>query len=335
MAKVGEGDPRWIVSERKDGANVNAWHWEERDLTEHAHQTITKSLCKKRFFESKDGIAYIEVEEVVDCGGDMTVAQRKGKMMLYWELKFTAKWVAKMDDDSEIRGRMEVPEVDHDEYMNDFEVRVTCAEKGDAASKVEDIVRSKGRSTVREIVREFINKICSEYHIGETLKGSTTMPPPPQKISAADAQKKSRSSNQENSKNATHFSWNIRWGVPAEEVFLALTDEKRIAMYTRRPATVDASPGGQFQFLGGVITGYFVDIQAPTLLKLQWRLSSWEKGVHSSVVIQFIKEEPGVTRMEFAQTGIPSDQLECVKEGWRSNFFSAIKLAFGYTLDYL
>lgn len=27
MAKYGEGDARWIVEERKDGTNVNNWHW--------------------------------------------------------------------------------------------------------------------------------------------------------------------------------------------------------------------------------------------------------------------------------------------------------------------
>jgi hypothetical protein len=27
MALWGEGDPRWQVSERTDGTNVNNWHW--------------------------------------------------------------------------------------------------------------------------------------------------------------------------------------------------------------------------------------------------------------------------------------------------------------------
>ena len=27
MAKVGEGDERWIVKEREDGKNCNGWHW--------------------------------------------------------------------------------------------------------------------------------------------------------------------------------------------------------------------------------------------------------------------------------------------------------------------
>jgi hypothetical protein len=27
MARLGEGDPRWLVTDRQDGRNVNAWHW--------------------------------------------------------------------------------------------------------------------------------------------------------------------------------------------------------------------------------------------------------------------------------------------------------------------
>lgn len=27
MAKWGQGDPRWVVEEREDGANMNNWHW--------------------------------------------------------------------------------------------------------------------------------------------------------------------------------------------------------------------------------------------------------------------------------------------------------------------
>ena len=32
MAKWGEGDSRWLVQEREDGANVNGWHWQERNM---------------------------------------------------------------------------------------------------------------------------------------------------------------------------------------------------------------------------------------------------------------------------------------------------------------
>lgn len=32
MALWDAKDPRWLVSQRQDGANVNGWHWEEKNL---------------------------------------------------------------------------------------------------------------------------------------------------------------------------------------------------------------------------------------------------------------------------------------------------------------
>lgn len=43
MAKLGEEDPRWIVSDRPDGTNINGWHWEE---------TNKMTFCKD-YFESR------------------------------------------------------------------------------------------------------------------------------------------------------------------------------------------------------------------------------------------------------------------------------------------
>ena len=46
MAKVGEGDARWIVAERADGTNVNAWHWQERDVLPWAKRRLQELLGK-------------------------------------------------------------------------------------------------------------------------------------------------------------------------------------------------------------------------------------------------------------------------------------------------
>ena len=40
MAKLGEGDARWIVTERQDGTNVHNWHWSEKDVLPWARQRI-------------------------------------------------------------------------------------------------------------------------------------------------------------------------------------------------------------------------------------------------------------------------------------------------------
>ena len=44
MAKWGEGDPRWLVEERKDGKNVNQWHWEEINKIEWAKTRLSELL---------------------------------------------------------------------------------------------------------------------------------------------------------------------------------------------------------------------------------------------------------------------------------------------------
>ena len=51
MDETREGDQRWIVEERKDGANVHGWHWVEKDCKE----------WTRVFFES----------EFVCCGDDV------------------------------------------------------------------------------------------------------------------------------------------------------------------------------------------------------------------------------------------------------------------------
>ena len=44
MAKVGEGDPRWLVSDRTDGRNVNGWHWEEKNALAWSKKRIHELL---------------------------------------------------------------------------------------------------------------------------------------------------------------------------------------------------------------------------------------------------------------------------------------------------
>ena len=83
--------------------------------------------------------------------------------------------------------------------------------------------------------------------------------------------------------------------------------------------------------LGGLITGYFIDVVPLEKLAMQWRLSSWASGVFSSVIINLRKEEPGVTRLEFAQAGIPEGEFDRVRDGWTRNFWDPIKAVFGFT----
>ncbi|KAK7196355.1 Activator of Hsp90 ATPase protein [Novymonas esmeraldas] len=350
MAKVGEGDPRWIVRDRTDGANVNSWHWEERDLSQHTHEKLKAAFADRAIptpAAMAKSVEYLKIHELSEISGDVTVAQRKGKMMCYFELKMTLQWMGKMvDSDQVIRGKMSIAEVDHDEFKNDYDIAITCQENSAAAQQLESVVRAAGRAAVRQDIAAFFDALFDEYHIGQQLKSGASMPPPPPSSSPASASpganhaagsaaKRSSAASKSTSAADTSFSWKMRWRVPDTELYAALTDPSRASVYTRAPAAMDVKAGGQFTFLGGVISGYYVDVQPPTLIKQQWRLGSWPVGVHSSVVLQLVKEEPGVTMLEFAQSGIPSGQLQSVQEGWKANFFEAIKAVFGYSFEYV
>ncbi|KAH9589449.1 Activator of Hsp90 ATPase [Trypanosoma melophagium] len=331
MARVGEGDPRWIVNERKDGQNVNAWHWEERDLSNECHGELKRRFANLEL--CKEGDVNLRIKEVSEITGDVTVAQRKGKMMCYFELKLTLKWTG----GDKVSGSLTVPEVDHDNFREEYDVTVSVTDNDAASQKAETLVRSKGRSVVRNVITSYFNELFEAYHIGKNVKNASVLPPPPTKATGKDTDNtKSGAAEKETlGATATNFSWNMRWRIPVEELFTALMNEQRASVYTRSLAKIDPRSGGTFEYLGGVITGYFVEVVPNEKIKMQWRLRSWPSGIHSSVVMSLRKEEPGVTLLEFAQVGIPEGELQSVQEGWRANFFDAIKMVFGYSMEYI
>jgi activator of HSP90 ATPase len=89
MALKGQGDPRWIVESRADGANVNAWHWTETDLSEWAKDKL-KQLLAGIPIESDKFVGGTTTVTHVD--GDVTVNTRKQKTIVLYELDVTVKW---------------------------------------------------------------------------------------------------------------------------------------------------------------------------------------------------------------------------------------------------
>ncbi|RNF26463.1 putative activator of 90 kDa heat shock protein ATPase 1-like [Trypanosoma conorhini] len=332
MARVGEGDPRWIVDDRKDGHNVNSWHWEERDLSSECHEELKRRL--KNFLLLKEGDLELRVDELSEISGDVTVAQRKGKMMCYFELKLTLKWSAGGD----VTGKLTVPEIDHDNFRDEYDITVSSTENDAVSQRADALLRSKGRAAVRQVITKYFDELFETYQIGKNLKNASSLPPPAKKSETTPAASDAKSGTAETASKdsvSTRFSWKMRWRVPVEELFTVLMNEQRASVYTRAQAKIDPRSGGAFEFLGGVISGFFVEVVPNATIKMQWRLRSWPAGVHSSVVMALKKEEPGVSSLEFAQVGIPEGELQVVQEGWKANFFDAIKMVFGYSMEYI
>ena len=337
---MGEGDPRWIVTDRGDGKNVNSWHWEEKDLSGTAHDALKQRFKDLVLIDTAD--LKITVKEISEISGDCTVAQRKGKIMCYFGLKVTLKWKATVGGATkELDGKMAIEEVEHDNFRDAYDISVTTTDNDKASDTAAQWVRAGGRKTVRSTIQTYFEEVFKQYNVGSNVKNS----PPPQgspakssptvPTAASPAPKPATQSSSSSSTPSTSLQWKMQWRVPIEELFSVLTNEQRASMYTRSHAKIDPRAGGTFEFLGGVISGYYVDVQYPNKLTMQWRLSSWASGVFSSVVIVLTKEEPALTTLEFAQAGIPSGEYDRVKQGWQVNFFDPIKMLFGFAMEYL
>ncbi|KAF4370680.1 hypothetical protein F8388_025059 [Cannabis sativa] len=55
MAKYGEGDKRWIVEDRPDGANVHNWHWAETNCLEWSRNFLTNLLSNLTILDGEGG----------------------------------------------------------------------------------------------------------------------------------------------------------------------------------------------------------------------------------------------------------------------------------------
>ncbi|KAN0011803.1 hypothetical protein ACTFIU_007372 [Dictyostelium citrinum] len=90
MAKVGEGDPRWIVENREDGHNVNGWHWSEKDCLPWSKNVIGGLFDKKVIQETDEYTFKISSTPVVS--GECTANNRKGKTIFLYELDVKMNW---------------------------------------------------------------------------------------------------------------------------------------------------------------------------------------------------------------------------------------------------
>jgi len=85
MAKYGEGDKRWIVEDRPDGANVHNWHWSETDCIEWSRNLLSKLLSDLTVLDG-EGNLYIKTKKVDKVEGEAYVNVRKGKIIPRYEI---------------------------------------------------------------------------------------------------------------------------------------------------------------------------------------------------------------------------------------------------------
>lgn len=137
MAKLGEGDPRWIVKDRSDGTNVNNWHWTEKDALEWSRQRLAELFKDVKIVDGPyQGLELVTVTTtgVKAVEGEAFLNNRKNKLVASYELNIQVSWQGSSSL-GEGSGVIQIPYLAEENHDEDPEIRVVT-DKDDKASQV-------------------------------------------------------------------------------------------------------------------------------------------------------------------------------------------------------
>ncbi|KAJ6824423.1 activator of 90 kDa heat shock protein ATPase-like protein [Iris pallida] len=350
MAKFGEGDKRWIVQDRADGANVHNWHWAERDCLEWSRSLLSSLLSSLPVLDGEGGLR-IRTGALEKLDGEAYVNVRKGKIIPGYELSLSLSFHAEVLSDSspplELSGSVEVPYIADENADEDPEVRVTVRDDdGPVGRRVKDAFMAKGKPLVLEKIRVFVQAMAKGGPAKDELevkKPSGAAPKPLAQEPAAAAaapQRKAEEKNKKKGKEKEGFKTIVlteKFSCRAKDMYEILMDENRWKGFTQSNARISREVGGEFSLFDGSVTGVNEELQEGKLIVQKWRFGSWADGIHSTVKMVFDEPEPGVTIIKLTQTNVPDEDrygnstvVENTEKGWKDLIFQRIRAVFGF-----
>jgi activator of HSP90 ATPase len=359
MAKIGQGDPRWLVSVRDDGKNVGNWHWNESDLTPWAKKTLTARL--ERLSLVDDAAWSVAVTAASAFDGDVTLSTRKGKKIYFYdlsiELDFAASRKPAADDAADApafscSGKIKLSDIEQDSRPDDFSsvVSLVGADCSSAAHQtVKQLVKTAGIRAIAAVVETFNNDL-------RALAGSTNAPSSSSRGNSSDAapadataatvtpaavDAPTATATAESApvvvtetatgtklKTTTLKLTHVFRCLP-RDIVTALTDPARVRGFTLEGSSVVASkPGEPFKLYDGTVSGTLVETTDKSIT-LDWRLREWPRDHHARVAMSmtFANDQ---TSMEFVASGVPAAEKENTQRAWDHFYWQRIKHVFGY-----
>jgi activator of HSP90 ATPase len=112
--------------------------------------------------------------------------------------------------------------------------------------------------------------------------------------------------------------------IPAapEEVYLALTNEATIQLWSGDKAEMKAEPGTEFSLWDGSIVGKNLEFETGKKIVQQWYFGDQQE--ESIVTIKLHAHDQG-TSLEIRHTNIPDDDYEDITDGWNNIYIASLQ----------
>lgn len=347
MAKVGEGDNRWIVKERGDGKNVNNWHWSETNCLKFTENGLRDKIMDMDLLEGDSELGPCRITSLNKCDGDCYTYNRKSKLHLFYDMTMQFGWKGIEEG---VEGTIDLPNVSDEIEEEPMEIQVSTSSKHAKIDKIKESIRRKGRDLLQALILSFLQDMKATIHSKSIASTSTSnnnsnSDSNEQTTASAASTPASSSSSATTTSKPVHQSTDtvtlrFQFGCSTGEIYDFLTNAQRISYTTRAPAVIDARVGGKMEMFAGAVSGTYLELVPGEKIVQSWRMSSWAENAFSNVTITLMTADNGTT-LTLHQTNIPSrdqsgfDVIKQVEEGWRSRFFQQMKAASGWSFEEL
>lgn len=334
MAKAGEGDSRWIVSERTDGQNVGNWHWVEKDQMPWVKSTFATRCKGVPLLDGGD--ADISIVKSVHVKGEATVNVRKGKTLHLYDLDLKVKFKGSFRGEEAV-GTIHMPDVSYGDTSDEWEMNIAITKAVDKGA-LRTAVKKNGLDVLRGVVAGFLEEYSAlQGHIREVKavelesKGVSAAVPTKLADVPIDVPVKSApsSSGSSSSRRTKTVDFDFSFRARSQDIWECLLDPRRVAAYTQSPPEMDPKVGGVFSLFNGHIRGMYLSLEPYSKIVMEWRQSNWSGDAVSTVTLTLSDTSSGMT-LHVKQVGIPEDEAERTEDAWKQNILQRIKVIFGY-----
>ncbi|XP_047961248.1 activator of 90 kDa heat shock protein ATPase homolog [Salvia hispanica] len=353
MARLGEGDKRWIVEDRTDGTNVHNWHWAETNCLDWSRKFLEHLLCGKPIL-SGEGNLHIKINKVEKLDGEAYVNVRKGKIIPGYELNLVVSYEAEAKDADgksilKTEGSVEVPYISDENAGEDPDMRITIKDDGPIGKTLKEAFVAKGKPFVFAQIRAYVDAMAKGGPAKEDLEVKKVSVKKPGSesaaaasnnaaaVAAAAAVKEVKKKVEKRKEGFKTITMSEKFSCRARDLFEILMDENRWRGFTQSNARISKEVGGEFSIFDGSVTGKNLELQEGKLIVQQWRFGSWPDGITSTVRLAFDEPESGTTVVKLTHTDVPEEDrygnatvVENTERGWRDLIFHKIRAVFGF-----
>ncbi|KAF5473375.1 hypothetical protein F2P56_009990 [Juglans regia] len=345
MAKYGEGDKRWIVEDRADGANVHNWHWAETDCLDWSRNLLSNLLSGLTVTDG-EGDLFIKIKKVDKVDGEAYLNVRKGKIIPGYEISVTLSWEGEAKDSDgnsllKAEGLVEIPYISDENADEDPELKVSIKDEGPLGRRLKEAMLAKGKPLIFDKVRVYVQTMAKGGPAKDELEVKKIVPKAQSTVAATKPKElvveKKAAAKKEAKKGFKTITLSEKFSCRARDMYEILMDENRWKGFTLSNARISKEVGGEFSIFDGSVTGTNLELQDGKLIVLNWRFANWDDGIHSTVKLALDEPEPGVTVVKLAHTDIPEEDrygnatvVENTERGWRDLIFNRIRAVFGF-----